>query len=220
MHYRLSAMVRLFQRPIPLVLGLAFCSAIPILVALIRVVEVLVGSYPAESARLAVAPVSWVAHALAGVAFGITGPLQFALALQRRFGTLHRLSGRVFGISGAVLGLSGLSLLAQVQLQSTDLLALARGVFGLALLVALALGLTAILDRDLPRHRAWAIRAYAIGMGSGTVWIPLLPIGLITGSELTGLPMDLVFVGWWVLIIAAAEFIVRQPTRVAPRRPA
>ncbi|MFM7443533.1 MAG: DUF2306 domain-containing protein [Tabrizicola sp.] len=220
MQHRMSAMVRLFQRPIPLVLGLAFCSAIPVLVALIRVGEVAFGSYPVESARLAVAPVSWAAHALAGAVFGITGPVQLALALHHRFGRLHRLSGRIFLASGALLGLSGLALVAWVPLQSTDLLAIARGVFGLALVAALILGLTAIRSRDLPRHRAWAIRAYAVGMGSATVWIPLLPIGLITGSELTGLPMDLVFVGWWVLTIAAAEVIVRQPTRVAPRRPA
>ncbi|MFN5998491.1 MAG: DUF2306 domain-containing protein [Paracoccaceae bacterium] len=213
-------MFRLFSRPIPLVLALAALTAIPVLVALIRVVEVALGSYPAESARLAVAPVAWVAHALAGAAFGIAGPVQFALALRRRFGALHRASGRIFVVSGAVLGLSSLSLLAQVLVQSTDLLALARGVFGLALLAALAISVTAILDRDVPRHRAWAVRAYAIGMGSGTVWIPLLPVTLITGTELTGLPMDLVFVAWWVLTIAVAEAILRQPLRSTARVPA
>jgi uncharacterized membrane protein len=213
-------MFRLFSRPIPLVLALAALTAIPVLVALIRVVEVALGSYPAESARLAVAPVAWVAHALAGAAFGIAGPVQFALALRRKFGALHRASGRIFVVSGAVLGLSGLSLLAQVQMQSTDLLALARGIFGLALLAALAISVTAILDRDVDRHRAWAVRAYAIGMGSGTVWIPLLPVTLITGSELTGLPMDLVFVAWWVLTIAVAEAILRQPFGSTARVPA
>lgn len=213
-------MFRLFSRPIPLVLALALLTALPVLMAPIRVVEVVLGNYPAESARLAVAPVAWGAHALAGAAFGVTGPLQFALALRRKFGALHRASGRIFVVSGAVLGLSGLSLLAQVQMQSTDLLALARGVFGLALLAALAISVTAILDRDVPRHRAWAVRAYAIGMGSGTVWIPLLPVTLITGTELTGLPMDLVFVAWWVLTIAVAEAILRQPFRSTARVPA
>jgi Predicted membrane protein (DUF2306) len=213
-------MFRLLSRPVPLVLTLAFLTAIPVLVALVRVVEVASGTYPAESARLAVAPVAWISHALAGAAFGMTGPLQFALALRRKFGALHRLSGCIFVFSGAVLGLSGLSLLAQVQVQSTDLLALARGVFGLALLAALAISLTAIQDRDLPRHRAWAIRAYAIGMGSGTVWIPLLPVTLITGTGLTGLPMDLVFVAWWVLTIAVAEAILRHPFRSTSRVPA
>lgn len=210
-------MFRLLSRPIPLVLALAFLTAIPVLVALVRVAEVASGSYPAESARLAVAPVAWVAHSLAGAAFGVSGPLQFALALRRKFGALHRLSGRIFVASGAVLGLSGLSLLAQVQPQSTELLLLARVVFSLALLAALVISLTAIHDRDLPRHRAWAVRAYAIGMGSGTVWVPLLPVTLITGTELTGLPMDLIFVAWWILSIAVAEAILRHPIRSAPR---
>ena len=62
-------MFRLFSRPIPLVLALAVLTAIPVLMAPIRVVEVVLGSYPAESARLTVAPVGWGAHAMAGAAF-------------------------------------------------------------------------------------------------------------------------------------------------------
>ena len=32
----------------------------------------------------------------------------------------------------------------------------------------LVLGFTAIRRRDIPAHRAWMIRAYALGLGAGT----------------------------------------------------
>lgn len=202
-------MLRLFQRPIPLVLALAFFAAIPVLTALINVVQIPSGTYPEDSAHLAVAPISWFAHVLAGFAFGITGPVQFVRALRHRFGALHRVSGRIFVLSGAILGLSGLSLLAQVESQRTPVADIARGTFGLALLIALALAMAAIRDRDFLRHRAWAIRAYAVGMGLATVALVFFPIYIVTGQPPIGLASDILFVASWVLTIAFGEVVIR-----------
>ncbi len=202
-------MIRLFSRPIPLVLLLAFCTFIPVLMALVRVVQVPTGTWPDDAARLAVAPLAWTFHAAAGATFGITGPLQFALALRRRFGRLHRISGRIFVVAGAVLGLSGLSLLVQVTPQGTPVVDIARGVFGLALLAALGMAMAAIHARDIPRHRAWVIRAYAIGMGSGTVALVFFPIYIIKGEPPTGLAADMIFIGWWACNIGFAEALIR-----------
>jgi uncharacterized membrane protein len=212
-------MLRLFQRPIPLVLALAFFTAIPVLTALINVMQIPSGAYPADSAHLAVAPVSWFAHALAGVTFGITGPAQFLRALRHRFGALHRLSGRIFVLSGAILGLSGLSLLAQVESQRTPVADIARGLFGLALLIALALAMAAIRDRDFLRHRAWMIRAYAVGMGLGTVGLVFFPIYIVTGQPPIGLASDILFVASWGLSIALGEVVIRCSTSSALRVP-
>ena len=213
-------MFRFFQRPIPLVLGLAFLTTIPVLTALVQVVQIPTGTYPDDSARLAIAPVAWFAHVLAGVAFGITGPVQFVRALPHRFGALHRVSGRIFVVSGAVLGLSGLALLAQVTSLRTPLADGARGLFGLALLGALALALAAIRDRDILRHRAWMIRAYAIGMGLGAVGLVFFPIYLVTGQAPTGLGSDLLFVGSWLMSILLGEAIIRRTSRPSVQVPA
>ncbi len=209
-------MFRFFSRPAPLVLALAFFTFIPVLTALVLVFQIPSGTYPDDSARLAVAPFSWFAHVLAGVAFGITGPVQFVRALRNRFGALHRFSGRIFVLSGAVLGLSGLSLLAQVTSARTPLADIARGLFGLALLVSLAMAMAAIRNRDFLRHRAWAIRAYAIGMGLGAVTLVFFPIYIITGTAPNGLASDILFVASWVLTIAFAEVVIRYSTRSAP----
>ena len=209
-------MFRFFSRPASLVLALAFFTFIPVLTALVLVFRIPSGTYPEDSTRLAVAPFSWFAHVLAGVAFGITGPVQFVRALRHRFGALHRVSGRIFVLSGAILGFSGLSLLAQVTSQSTPLVDIARGLFGLALLIALALAMATIRKRDFLRHRAWAIRAYATGMGLAAVALVFFPIYIITGQPPNGLAADILFFASWVLTIAFAEVLIRHSSRPRP----
>ena len=203
-------MIGTFSRPIPLVLALAFCTFIPVMLATVRVVQIPLSALPEDSLRLAGVPVAFFLHSLAGLLFGVLGPLQFVRALGLRFGTLHRLSGRVFVLAGAGLALSGLALLLQVQSITTGLLDAARGVFGLALIAVLVLGVAAVRAHDMRGHRAWMIRAYAIGMGQGTVALVMFPIYLITGEPPVGLATDLVVVGVWLLNIALAEWVVRR----------
>ena len=212
-------MIRAFTRPIPLVLALAFCTFIPVMMAAVRVVQIPLGAVPEDSLRLASVPVGFFVHSLAGVLFGVLGPLQFVRALRRRFGALHRLSGRVFVLAGVGLALSGLALLLQVESIATGLLDAARGFFGLALIVVLVLGVAAARAHNMLRHRAWMIRAYAIGMGSGTVALVLFPVYLISGEPPTGLTTDIVVVGMWLLTIAVGEWVVRRLAFPGPLKP-
>lgn len=203
-------MPRMFAKPIPLGLLLAFCTFIPIMVAGVRVYQIPAGILPEDSLRIAVAPLSHWLHSLAGVVFGVLGPLQFMGVLRRKFGRLHRITGRIFGVAGLFLGLSGLSLLAQVDSISTQLLDGFRGIAGGALVVAIGMGIQAARARDISRHRAWMIRSYAIGMGSGTVALVMFPIFLAKGAPITGLMSDIVFVGWWIINILLGEWVARR----------
>jgi uncharacterized membrane protein len=210
-------MIRFFARPVPLVLALAFFTFIPVLTAVIDTVQIPTGTYAKDSAHLAVAPFSWFLHVLAGVAFGICGPMNFVLALRHRFGRLHRVTGWIFFASALVLGLSALSLLFSVEPQRTLVVDIARGVFGLALLLAVAKAIAAIRRRDIPGHRAWVIRAYAIGMGLGTVALVFFPIYLVTGAPPTGLASDLLFAASWSLNIGFAEWVIHRMTPAVRR---
>jgi uncharacterized membrane protein len=203
-------MIRTFTRPIPLALLLAFCTFVPLMTGAVAVVQIALGSLPEDSLRLASVPVTFFLHALAGVLFGVIGPLQFVRALGSRFGTLHRVAGRVFVLAGVGLALSGLALLLQVESIAAGLLDAARGVFGLALMAALVRGVAAARARDMRRHRAWMIRAYAIGMGQGTAALVLFPIYLITRTPPAGLATAIVVVGMWLLNITLAEWVVRR----------
>jgi uncharacterized membrane protein len=201
------------SRPLPLALALSFCTFIPVMLAAVSAVQIPLGALPEDSLRLASVPVSFFVHSLAGVLFGVLGPLQFVRALRRRFGALHRLAGRVFVLAGAALALSGLGLLLQVESLNTGLLDAARGLFGLALLAALVQGVLAARAHDMPGHRAWMIRAYAIGMGTGPVALFMFPVYLITGKPLMGLASDLAVVGVWLLTIALGEWVARKLAR-------
>ncbi|WP_431285608.1 DUF2306 domain-containing protein [Humitalea sp. 24SJ18S-53] len=200
-------MIRALGRPIPLGLALAFCTFIPVLMAAVRVVQIPLGALPEDSLRLASFPVAFFLHSLAGVLFGILGPLQFVRALRRRYGILHRLAGRVFLLAGVGLALSGLALLQQVESIATGLLDAARGVFGLALIAVLVLGVAAARAHNMLRHRAWMIRAYAIGMGSGSAALVMFLVYLITGEPPSGLTTDIVVVSMWLLTIAVGEWV-------------
>jgi uncharacterized membrane protein len=213
-------MFRFLSRPAPLVLALACCTFIPVLMAMVRVVQIPTGTYEADSLRLAVAPIPWFLHALAASIFGLAGPLNFVLALRRHFGRLHRVAGRAFVGAGLVLSLSGLLLLARIQPQSTPLIDIVRGFFSLALFVALVQAVVAIRARDLPGHRAWVIRSYAIGMGAGTISLVYLPIYIVTGTPPNGITADVIYALWWALNIGFAEWIIRRISPSIRRVPA
>ena len=70
--------------------------------------------------------------------------------------------------------------------------------------------MAAIRNRDILRHRAWMIRAYAIGMGTGAVALVFFPIYIVTGQAPTGLASDVIFVASWLMTIAVAEWVIRQ----------
>jgi hypothetical protein len=210
-------MPRLFTRPAVLCAFLLLITAIPILVALVRLLQIPSGTLPLESLRFAAVPLRHFTHAAAGAIFAVAGPLQFAGVLSRRFGSLHRWTGRAFGVAGLFLGLSGLGLLAEFPTVATLPLQMTRGLAGLALLAALALGIRAAIQRRIPAHRAWMIRAYVIGIGSTTISLVALPL-LAFGITLEGAPFDLTFVATWIATVAVGEVVIRRTRKPALSR--
>lgn len=193
--------------------ALLLATAIPVIMAGVRVVQIPQGTTPADVAHLMTQPLPYWLHAAAGLSFGLIGPVQFGRALAGSYGQLHKLLGRVFVLAGAVLGLSGLQLVATFHGASTPVLDIARILGGAALLLALVLAIRAIRGRDVPTHRAWMIRAYAVGMGQSLVAVVLFPVYLITGEPPLGLMADLVVVASWVASIAMGEAAIRRATR-------
>jgi uncharacterized membrane protein len=188
---------------------LLFLSALPIVMGVARFVEVPSGALPPESTYLYQTPWAIALHGLSGAAFGLLGPLQFWTAFRNRFGRLHRLSGRIFVLAGVVMGLTGLRMIAAFALPDFDLTDLARALFSPAMLVALWLAVAAIRRRDLARHRAWMIRAYALGIGQSPIAFVFFPMFLITGIPPAGLTVDLVLIGTWLACIGVAEAVIR-----------
>jgi hypothetical protein len=109
-----------------------------------------------------------------------------------------------------------LTLYYEAQPGTGDLLYVLRLVFGSAMGASVVLGLTAILRRDIAAHRAWMIRAYALGLGAGTQVFTEGIGGAVLGNG--EVRMDLARGVGWVINLAVAEWAIRRPARRRRRR--
>jgi hypothetical protein len=93
-----------------------------------------------------------------------------------------------------------------------------RLVFGSAMAAALVLGLAAIRRRDIAAHRAWMIRAYALGLGAGTqIFTEGFGQAIFGEHVVAG---DLEKAAAWILNLAVAEWAIRRGATQRPRRTA
>lgn len=197
------------QKSRVLLAGLLVLSAIPILVTMVRLVQIPLGALPPESQRFAVVPVAHFAHALAGALFGLIGPVQFSNALRHRFGPMHRVLGRVFVAAGLLLVVSALRLVWEFPTVVIWPLTLTRLIVALGMGFALIWAVRAARRGARREHRAWMIRAYALGMGAATQAVVMLPIA-VAGGPVTGPIPDWIFIGTWVFNLCLAEWVIRR----------
>ncbi len=81
--------------------------------------------------------------------------------------------------------------------------------FGSGMVLSISLGYISIRRRDVDQHRAWMMRAYAIGMGAGTQVLT----GMV-GAMILGKPDEfenaLLMGAAWVINLAVAEWVIRK----------
>ncbi|MCP3144986.1 DUF2306 domain-containing protein [Pyxidicoccus xibeiensis] len=194
---------------------LLLLAAVPAVAGSLRLVEVASGAEATpDNARFLAAPWPIGLHIVGATLFCVLGAFQFSADFRRRRPGWHRRAGRVLLPSGLVAAASGLWMNAFFALPAHDgaLLGALRFLFGLGMLVALLLGLAAVMRRDFTRHGAWMLRGYAIGMGAGTQVLTLAPWQLLFGPP-QELPRALLMGAAWVINLAAAEWLIRGGAR-------
>jgi uncharacterized membrane protein len=137
---------------------------------------------------------------------------------RRRHRTWHRRAGRILIVAGLLVAASALwmTLLYPPKPGTGDLLFVLRLVFSSAMITCLILGFTAIRRRRILAHRAWMIRAYAIGLAAGTqAFTEGIGQALLGAGELQG---DLAKAAGWAINLAVAEWVIRRRTKPT-RRP-
>lgn len=190
---------------------LALVSAIPIAVGIYVMVELTAGQVRAETIRHLASPAPVVLHVVSASIYATLGSLQFVAAFRRRFPGWHRVMGRILLVCGSIAGLSSLWMtLFYARLADTnDLLVAIRIVFCSALIVFISLGFFAIRRRDIPRHRAWMMRAYAVGLGAGTqALVFMVAEGLAGPPDQMG--KALLMGACWLINLGVAEFAIRR----------
>jgi len=158
-------------------------------------------------------PVALVVHIVGAAVFALAGAFQFVPRIRRRHRTWHRRARRVVALAGLAVAVSALwlTLAYAAQPGTGDILYALRLVFASAMIAFLALGVTAIRRRDVASHRAWMIRAYALGLGAGTqVFTEGFGGALFGTGEIRG---DLAKAAGWVINLAVAEWAIRRPAR-------
>ena len=152
-----------------------------------------------------------VVHIVGAAVFAVVGAFQFVAGIRRRHRAWHRRAGRVLVVAGLLVGVSALwmTLLYAGKPGTGDLLFVLRLVFGSAMVASVVLGFTAIRRRDIPAHRAWMIRGYALALGAGTQVFTEGIGGAVFGTGV--LAGDLAKGAAWVINLAVAEWAIRRP---------
>ena len=163
--------------------------------------------------RFASFPLPLVVHVVGATTYALVGILQFLPRLGRRHLAWHRRAGRVLAVAGLLVAISALwmTLLYKAQPGPGTLLYMLRLIFGSAMAGCLVLGVTAARRRDIAAHRAWMIRAYAIGLAAGTQAFTEPIGGAIVGTGV--LAADLAKGTAWVINLAVAEWAIPRPAR-------
>jgi uncharacterized membrane protein len=195
--------------------GLIALSVVPIIAGSLRLVELSGGAaiLPAKP----VPPLPLAVHIVSSSVYSVLGAFQFSAGFRRRRPGWHRIAGRLLVVLGLLVALSALWMTTSIPRPdgSVDLYHLFRLFFGSAMVLSIVLGFLAIRRRDVARHRAWMIRAYAIALAAGA---QVFTLGI--GEAIVG-PGDTshaIFAGsGWVINLAVAEWVIRRRPTPASR---
>jgi len=170
---------------------------------------------------------SIAAHFAAGGIILLLGPIQLIARIRTAAPAFHRWAGRIYVLASFIAGLGGLAFIAANGTIGGIAMSLGFGGYGAAMVVASIQTWRHARARRLPgrlaSHRAWAIRLFALAIGS---WLYRMDYGfwiLFTGGaghthDYRG-PFDLAMdVAFYLPNLAVAEAFIRA--RAAPGRPA
>jgi uncharacterized membrane protein len=158
-----------------------------------------------------------ILHVVGATVFVVLGALQFSAGFRRRRPTWHRIAGRIAILAAVLAAGSGFWLAFATLSDYSPLLFLFRLLAAAGLALCVILGFRAIRQRRLAQHRAWMIRAFAIGLGAATQVFTLgFGEGIFGRSELSVALLN--GAGWAINLIVAERVIRRTPRRAA--RPA
>jgi hypothetical protein len=194
--------------------GLIAFGLVPILANALRRVALAVGT-AGSSGEGGGMPLPVILHVVGATVFVVLGALQFSAGLRRRRPSWHRIAGRVAILAALLAASSGLWLAFATLSDSSPLLFLFRLSAAAGLALCITFGFRAIRQRRLPQHRAWMIRAFAIGLGAATQVFTLGFGERIFGKSELG--VALLNGAGWAINLAVAEWLIRRTPRRVPR---
>jgi hypothetical protein len=106
------------------------------------------------------------AHFVTGGILLLLGPIQLIAAIRTRIPALHRWFGRLYVLAATIAGLGGLGFILAKGTVGGAAMDIGFGLYGALMVLCATLAFTNGRARRLDRHRAWAIRLFALAIGS------------------------------------------------------
>lgn len=105
-------------------------------------------------------------HFAAGAILLLLGPVQLLGSVRRRFPAFHRWSGRVYAAAAVTAGAGGLGYIALKGTVGGLVMNLGFGLYGALTVLAAVQAVRHARAGRFERHRAWAVRLFALAIGS------------------------------------------------------
>lgn len=156
-------------------------------------------------AETPVASVGIGAHFFAGAVLLLLGPVQLIGQIRRQAPAVHRWTGRVYAFAAFAAGVGGLAFIFAKGTVGGWMMNVAFAAYGGLMVLAAVQTVRHAMARRIDVHRAWAIRLFALAIGS---WLYRIGYGLffaIGGTENPGHTAD--FSGWFDYIMDWAFFV-------------
>lgn len=195
--------------------GLVLLSAVPVIAGTVRLAQLGGGAaITPENARFFAAPLPVAVHIVSVTIYSLLGAFQFSPGFRKRKPGWHRAAGKLLVVAGLLSALTGLWMSKFYEWPRFDgvYLYAIRLVVGTAMAVSLVLGVVTIRRRDIQAHRAWMMRAYALGLGAGTQVFTHLPYFLIPSIQ-GELARTICMASAWVLNAIVAEWLIASERR-------
>lgn len=147
-------------------------------------------------------PVLTFMHILPGMMVMLLGPWQFMPGIRARHLSFHRISGRIYIACAFIVGISALCMPFIMRPIGGVNEAAASILFGIYFLVALSKACWHIIHKNVPLHREWMLRAFAVGLAVSTVR-PVIALFF----AVSGLPPQVFFgTAFWIGFTLHAMF--------------
>jgi hypothetical protein len=114
-------------------------------------------------------------HMAAGAALLLLGPIQFFTAREAGASAAHRWGGRVYAAASLFAGVGGLTYIALSGTVGGMPMTVGFSIYGALMIVAAVETVRHARAHRIERHRAWAIRLFALAIGS---WLYRMDYGL------------------------------------------
>lgn len=175
-----------------------------------------------HSPRSTAANIGIGTHFALGAVLLLLGPIQLIRSVRERWPRVHRWIGWLYAGSAIVTGLGGLTFILLRGTIGGPPMSIAFGTYGALVVLSAVQAVRLARARQLERHRRWAIRLFALAIGSWLYrmeygfWFMTMGKGAGHTSSFDGW-FDLIM-NWWFFVpnLLLAEALIRARRQAAP----